>query len=687
MESDTSNRLTGLAYYVEEVLFREFAQNRKALETKWRNNEAAYRSTPFGKAWRESQSGDDDEAASDDMPAKACIPLTRTKIVAAVAMILDTAMGNGDIPFLLEPDPLDEAIIAEATQEEQAPGFSAIKKNEALIRSQTKLTHADRTFLKAVLSEAVYGETVLKWNVVTVRGTQMVQTAMPPMQVDGLPVDTGQTVWEKVETEQIVPTVEYIPVWDVFRDMETDDLNAGAGVIHRRMVSPYWLRQKIGKEFWIDDAIEDAIGFDTTHSSGSVPTEQDTMAPLLHGVDHRRNTIRYLETSGRVPRRVYEDWLTDQRTPINFTAGNDSDGDEIEVLCGTANGYVVWFAPPEHDGFRGYFRGKWEDDLDERGGVGVADNLAAIQNAMDGVFANFMANKKLTASVILALKSELIKAWDRKINPVTTIELSDHCTDARAAIQQLTFPDAGQTLLAMIAILERWADEASLVPKAAQGGSAAGGQTAFEISQLMQGSGRYIGMVIRRLDEDLIEPFIARMLQWNMEDPDLPDELKGNFRATAQGVTAYKNRIVRIQYIQALLAMASQNPAIAAEVKISELMAELVSDWNLPVTTLRSEADKQKDAEAAAAQRQQDLADQQAMMQAKAGLDIQKEEAKHPLRMEQQAGKIQGAIEQATLNAGKELKKQEMADQAAVEQIVAKHAMTPEKPNAGGATA
>jgi hypothetical protein len=160
------------------------------------------------------------------------------------------------------------------------------------------------------------------------------------------------------------------------------------------------------------------------------------------------------------------------------------------------------------------------------------------------------------------------------------IELAEECDDARKAIQQVIVQDVGQTLVELLKITLPMLDDASMVPRLAQGFTDPNAQTATEISVRQAQASKYIGMIVRNLDEGIIEPMIEYLYQFNMQDPDVAVG-KGNFLVQALGFSSYQNKVERVRKIQELLALALNAPTLAQRTRIDYLYRELVKATDL----------------------------------------------------------------------------------------------------------
>jgi len=78
------------------------------------------------------------------------------------------------------------------------------------------------------------------------------------------------------------------------------------------------MKQKKGKPFFIDEAIDEVVSKKSVIQNQ--PIEQDgSLPPRLRDIQYRKNTIRYLEFWGRVPKedaREFEEQLKSKNISV-----------------------------------------------------------------------------------------------------------------------------------------------------------------------------------------------------------------------------------------------------------------------------------------------------------------------------------------------------------------------------------
>jgi hypothetical protein len=194
---------------------------------------------------------------------------------------------------------------------------------------------------------------------------------------------------------------------------------------------------------------------------------------------------------------------------------------------------------------------------------------------------SFEDNKKLSANVITALKRRFIKGkMPEDITPGMKLELSEDCDDARKAIQSIVIPDVGESLVSLLTMAMPMLDDASMVPRLAQGYTDPNVQTATEVSVRQAQASKYMGMLIRNLDEGIIEPMVQYFYEYNMGDDAVQDG-KGNYIVQGLGFSAFQNKVERRKMLQEMLALALSSPELIRRTNFDALYRDLIKAIDL----------------------------------------------------------------------------------------------------------
>jgi hypothetical protein len=621
----------------------EFAQNRQPLEDKWNANFSVIKSEIEDKADRLK------EGEGEGWRSTRFLNKTKQKVSFIYALFIDMLLQGGKIPYMLKPSPVDEEVASKQPELKQKLD-EAIDNMTDLLDQQLVDCDADRHMMRIGMSGALYGEYWSKNSVIDVTRKgyrQEVPPGIPPEMAND-PTLISWTAFSETHKSP-VPWL-YRPVWQMYWDVEEPDLQKGAGIYEEVPVSAHWLRGQKGKMLFIDKNLDSVLSEIDANSTTSNTIGKNTieLLPRYRNLKFRNKTILFAEYWGRVPRKVAEDFEAElialhgeevnpesgevYQVPNlneNVGEGNDKPGDEVEIVaavCSTGANktpmVVRYGRIPE--GKRPYQRGFWEEDLDGLGGISVADNTVQAQAAINGFVRALEDNVKLAGNVMLAWKRRfIINADDIEKNglkPGMIFDISEDCTDARAAIQQIQLADMSTGIAACLGKWEEWFDEESLVPKIAQGMITPGDRTAYELSTMMEKAGKYVGSAIRNMDESTIEPGMQFMYQYNMDDPDVQAG-KGSYVVKALGFTSFQDRVIRVSKIMQFISLLMSNPMLGSYAKWPWLITEIAKALDMdPDQSLKSEQERNQEAQAMAeAQAQAEAAKAQQTQPAAAG--------------------------------------------------------------------
>ncbi len=635
----TTSEYSGLAYYIVEIIFKNFQENRKDLQLKWQQN-----IDDFNCVLTETLKGGE----SIGWRSKVVPPSTKIKVLSAYSVVIDMLLQGGKIPFMMAPSPWDNVVLDDLPDEQREIVEESINDATNKIEQQLQDCNGDRELMKSVFCKAIYGESISKRFVHEVVRKGFKKTSLAP---EGLRNDGQFERWEPYQKTIKSPGVRFVSLWNIFRDLESDDLQAGVGIIERNMVSAYDLRNKMGQPFWIDSEILEALK-EAPEKDGSQTeaVETDSLPPELRNVVHRQKTIQELECHVRVPRVVVEDFEKELAGNEGYNRGfygeidRYNDGDEIEIIA-TVHGKRVTRFIINPDDNRPYYRDIWEIKLDHAESTGIPDNNHQIFIVLTGMVRAFVDNKTLSANVLLAIKERYLPDFDKELIPGKNIPISDDCDDVRKALQQVVIQDVGETLLSAIGMFERYQDEVTMLPKISQGATLEKDKpdTLGEIQILQANAGKYLGGVIKNTDERWTEPVVNDFHQYNMADPD-EQKGKGNFTGKALGFSSFQDRVTRLTKIMQGLNLVMSSEALMVESKLRDLLKEIWKALDIdPDQALKSREDKAEEQQAAIERQAQQEAQIKKIQTEQNEIEEQKKNADHGRKLEEIAAK--GALE------------------------------------------
>lgn len=543
---------SNLASYVQGIL-TEAKTNRVKVQKKWlRNYAAANVDENFDPdTWKEKES-----KKKKSWKSEAYLDVTRQKITAFMNLITDVMFKGGKVPFMLDPEPDYLASGVNPFMVEQA-----IEMNQALIHQQMKATGSIHELTRILLSGAVYGEYYAKKYVTEMVTDKSIEAAPGVVVKD---VQRSQTT-----------AIEYCSIWHLWWEREAGDIKKAEYVFHRKMAGNRDIR-RFGTEnpFVIKKnvtAVLDKSGNRSRQTQS--PADTATLPPGHRTVPRRTRPTEIYESWLWVPRESADQFERDngiepteqpeameregQDTPGTNLDGLGRDGDKdgsdrVYIVCWLCEGEIIGYCrePGDH-----VFEGEqFEDCIDSLYGRGIADNVEPWQKGLNGAVRSFENNTKLIANLILAIKREHMKNRpEDQIDEGGIIELDPECPDVRQAVQQLAFQDITGPLIKAIEMFSSFSDLASNMPRIAQGQQSDNAQTAFELNQRLQQSGKYVGGIASKLD---------RMLAWHAQslyDRNMMDQENGVPKipcaVKALGFTSFENRFLRLQKLMQMIQM------------------------------------------------------------------------------------------------------------------------------------
>jgi hypothetical protein len=611
MPTPVTSRASGLAQFLITRFGEWSSQRKRELEPKLQADLNAVigvddmRRKPF-------KSGESQGWRSD-----AYLPATRVKVFTAFAILQDVLLQGGRIPYALKPSPFEDERFYEEYGIRMA---DVIDDMEDKIQEQLRDRNADREYIKKLLSLCIYGMAWSKYDIAEVERTGFVRQVAHPGFGGAAPV----VAFDEASTTALVPGHIYVSVWNMFWDMEDEEVQKGSGVCERDYISAYDLRQLKGDPDYVPDNLERVLSEATGKSGTQITGEgSDSLPPFLRDIENRKRHVRRLRFWGRAPRNLVERFEQEymqgmEGVPTLGSAeyNEEDSGDDVEIMAVVANDEVVKLKRTEAKD-RPYRRCTWRISLDELIGMGIADDVAEAQYILNGLLRAFIDNKRLSANVILALKRQYLAnpaSADEPLEPGKKIELAASCDDARKAIQQVVIQDVGASLLDGIGYFDRWKDTSS-IPEILQGATLPKQQadTAYELSQLQENAGRYLGAGLKNVDEQFIEPEITDIYRYNMMDPAYTGE-KGSFIVHAIGFPTFKDKIIKAQKLKELLSLVLASPMLTSEARIRPFLEEIFKASDVdPDVFLKTEEEKQAEADAQEKARLQ-VADEQSAM-------------------------------------------------------------------------
>jgi hypothetical protein len=560
---------SGLAQYLIGLL-SSAETNRANSETKWNRNRAARNADadldPLG-TWKKNE-------RKGAWKSKSVFGISKQKVQTAHAICMDAVFKDGVVPFNVILDEDAEAELAAAADPEVSVTVNReIQSAVSRLRRQLTETHATAEMMKVFDDGATYGEGWL----------HVVKTEIMRKRK----VEAAPGVWTTADEPEDCMAGEYVSLWEMFRDMEAPDVQGGEFVIRRQSWSA-WQIASINTPLVIQSAMKRVLERAKTCEAGSVgdqtTPDKNHEPPRIRDLPQRRRNIRMCEFWAKVPRAKVEAFerslATEMDAGVSAPApepaadGEERDFDRVEVFALLAGDEIVAFQ--RDPGPRPFFRFTWDTNNDTPDGRGICDALESEQKALNGAVRAMENNAKLLTNLMLAVKREMMKSDPEKllVDEGGVLDLDEDCEDARKAIQQIKFDSILNECVTIINMFMEFADLSSQIPRAQQGAQAANPQTAFELQQRLEMSGKYLGNVVRRFDE-AIDWMVGIVHDYNQANTEIKDG-KGPFTTKANGFTSFQNQVIRLNKLLQAMGMALQSPDLSKITRLRVLWTEIL---------------------------------------------------------------------------------------------------------------
>ncbi|MBU2177545.1 MAG: hypothetical protein KJ556_20835 [Gammaproteobacteria bacterium] len=575
-----STTITALSQFILDRYKTWKANREQLIEPKWQANLNSMRRVDDVRK-KQFKSGEGTDWRSDTFLA-----IGKTKVFGAFAMLSEILQ---ETPFILKPSPYEDELIEndpEAIKERD----NNMELMEEKIREQLIDRNSPIETMKKLLSLATYGLCFSVYDVDKVE-RKYYRTVNYASDLEEIPGEytEGLSGFELAKTSVMVPGHPYVSVWSMYWDMEEDNLQKGAGYLHREMNSPYDLKQFKGKAFYIDDAIDRAIA---QCAGDQNPEDADKLPPGQRQIKDRIKNIVVKRFFGRVPRVHAEEFERDLMEArgssypwsINYASWEDAgllpeeSGDDIEVVAVMAGDEVIRYARNK-SGFRPHKKCPWEIVLDETIGEGPLDNVSEVEYTLNGMTRAFLDNKKLTGNMISFVKKRFFAnqaQLTEGIKPGMQYDVANECDDARKAAFFPTIPDVGETLMNGISFFWQLKDTMTMLPEILQGTTLPKSKpdTAYEIAKLGENAAKYFGMALYCYDEYIIKPETTDIYHYNMNDPGIKRG-KGNYICYAMGYKSFQDRITKINKLLQLMALVLSTPSTQNILKLRRHIEEI----------------------------------------------------------------------------------------------------------------
>ena len=348
--------------------------------------------------------------------------------------------------------------------------------------------------------------------------------------------------------EKIVPGMKWRDPWDMFpADGCGENIHDGDYILERDYLSPKNLKKLKGQPGYMDDQIDKVL----EEGPGKVYIEDkaDKKSSNRYEVWYFYGGISKSDLS--LTNAVGKESVKEDTIPAIITLVNDT------VIRAIIN--------PNEDGAFPYLVVPWSRRAGHWAGVGVAEQISMPQRMVNAATRALLNNAGLSSGVQIILDQLGVVpadgSWTLTPNKIWYKTAESTASNVRDAFVAVLIPNVQQEMMATIMYGMKLAEEASGIPLVTQGQDGATTPQTFGQAELQNNNAHaWLRNVGASYDDCITEPLVKALYDWLLQDPEIPDDEKGDFQIDAKGSTAMVERAIQEQVMMGLL-QAAANPA------------------------------------------------------------------------------------------------------------------------------
>ena len=369
---------------------------------------------------------------------------------------------------------------------------------------------------------------------------------------------------------ETIPKVEYVSIWDLYPDPDARNMAEAEYTIQRHRLNRTQLRALKRRPHFRTESIELAIEQGPQY-------QREYWEDALDESNNSESPDRFevLEYWGVLDAELAEQADIDLPEEME-------DRDEVQVNVWVCNGQILrlvinpftptripYSAVPYELNPYGFF------------GIGVAENMEDTQLLMNGFMRMAVDNGALSGNLLIEIdETNLVPGQDLSVYPGKVFRRQAGAPGQ--AIFGTKFPNVSNELLMMFDKARQLSDEATGIPSYSHGvGGVMGvGRTASGMSMLMGAAAQNIKAVVRNLDDYLLAPLGKALFAFNMQFNFDQMYTKGDLSVTARGTESLMRNEIRSQRLLQFMQMTA-NQQMAPFVKYDFILRELAASMDL----------------------------------------------------------------------------------------------------------
>lgn len=432
------------------------------------------------------------------------------------------------------------------------PAKDAARKMEKRIHDQLDETDASKHLRSVGFEMSLFGTGVLK-------GPFAHDKEYPRWNSDG----------EYDPMFETIPRVEGVSIWNFYPDPDARNMSEADYVVQRHRMSRSQLRALKNRPYFREESIEFAI------EDGANYTQEyweNVLEDNISNTDIDRYEV--LEYWGYIDRETAE--LAELEIPKSL-----EDKDQIQINAWICNNQILRlvlnpFTPTRIP----YHAVPYELNPYSFFGIGVAENMEDTQLLMNGFMRIAVDNAALSSNLLIEIdETNLVPGQDMSLYPGKIFRRQAGAPGQ--AIFGTKFPNVTQECLLMFDKARQLSDESTGMPSFAHGstGVMGVGRTASGMSMLMGAAAQNIKAVVRNIDDYLLAPLGKSLFAFNMQFS-FDKDFIGDLEVVARGTESLMRNEIRSQRLLQFMQMTA-NPVMAPFVKFDYILREMAASMDL----------------------------------------------------------------------------------------------------------
>jgi hypothetical protein len=531
---------------------------------------------------------------TDSEKSQAFIKITKTKVLASYAQIVDILFAGSKFPIGIDaphntlniansasfdPKEVTEDKVAEISG---AKVSATIARPDIMERLGEGAGKTPTSFTYEPAKEVARGmEKLIHDQLEESDASQHLRNVAFEMSLFGTGILKGPFAYDKEYPKwneegeyeplfKLIPKIESVSLWDFYPDPDARSMNEAEYVIQRHRMSRTQLRALKNRPHFRDESIELAIEYGANYQPEywENALEDNNMNPEV-------NRFEVLEYWGMLDLETAQD--ADIDIPEKYF-----DRDEIQVNAWICNGQLLRLVVNPFTPSRIPFHAvPYEVNPYSFFGVGLAENMEDTQEIMNGFMRMSIDNAALSSNLLIEIdETNLVPGQDLSVYPGKIFRRQAGAPGQ--AIFGTKFPNVTNECLMMFDKARQLSDEATGMPSYSHGmsGVMSVGRTASGMSMLMGAAAQNIKAIVRNMDDYMLAPLGRALFAFNMQFAFDKDVAQGNLEVTARGTESLMRNEVRSQRLLQFMQMTA-NPAMAPFVKYDYILREMAASMDL----------------------------------------------------------------------------------------------------------